>query len=50
MKNWLKKITGISKIEEAKAAAEKEHAETLARIEAEKMEPPRAAPIDKEGA
>lgn len=37
MKNFLKKITGIAKIEAAKEAAEKERLEALARVEEAKV-------------
>ena len=38
IKNFLKKITGITKIEQAKEQAEKEHAEALARVAESKVQ------------
>jgi len=38
IKNFLKKITGIAKIEEATAQAEKEHAEAMARVAEAKVQ------------
>ena len=42
MKNFLKKITGIAKLEETKAQAEKEQAEALARVAEAKVQEEKA--------